>query len=138
MCDNLPSNFDISDLPVVVYKLKASIRSNPFNYKQFGRHLNIDEFLKDLNSIKCCCIKYDNSFINNHYSHIIRGNLNIVSNERLRKLISKGPKYLESKQIYFEEARELVLINSFRKYQMTKAFTRTIFQREMSCYVISK
>ena len=106
MCDNLPSNFDISDIPMVVYNLNCSIRSTLFNNKKFVLHLNIDQFLKDPNSIKCCCNKYDNSFINNHYGHIITGNLNIVNNERLRQLVSKGPKYQEPKQICFGEARE--------------------------------
>ena len=107
VCDNPPSNFYISDIPMVVYNLNPSIRSILLSYKQFVLHLNIDEFLKDPNSIKCCCCdKYDNSFINNHYGHIITGNLNIVNNERLRQLISKGPKYRELKQICFEEARE--------------------------------
>ena len=85
VCDNLPSNFDISDIPMVVYNLNPSIRSTLFNYKQFVLHLNIDEFLKDPNSIKCCCNKYDTSFMNNHYGHIITGNMNIVNNERLHE-----------------------------------------------------
>ena len=104
--DNLPSNFNISDIPMVVYNLNPSIRSTLFNYKQFVLHLNTDGFLKDPNSIKCCCNKYDNSFINNNCGHVITGNLNIVNKERLRQLIAKGPKYREPKQICFEEARE--------------------------------
>ena len=91
---------------MVVYNLNCSIRSTLFNNKKFVLHLNIDQFLKDPNSIKCCCNKYDNSFINNHYGHIIMGNLNIVNDERLRQLVSKGPKYQEPKQICFGEARE--------------------------------
>ena len=63
MCDNLPFNFDISDILMVVYNLILSIRSTLFNYKQFVLHLNIGKFLKDSNSIKCCCNKYDHSFI---------------------------------------------------------------------------
>ena len=47
LCDNLPSNFDIFDIPMVVHNLNASIRSTLFNYKQFVLHLKIDEFLKD-------------------------------------------------------------------------------------------
>ena len=66
VCDNPPSNFYISDIPMVVYNLNPSIRSILLSYKQFVLHLNIDEFLKDPTSIKCCCNKYDNSFINNH------------------------------------------------------------------------
>ena len=106
VCDNRPSNFNISDIPMVVYNLNPSIRSNLFNYKQFVLHFNTDEFLKDPNSIKCCCNKYDDFFINNNYDHIIRGNLNIVNNGRLRQLISKGRKCREPKQICFDEARE--------------------------------
>ena len=30
MCDNLPSNFDISDIPIVVYNLNPSIRVTLF------------------------------------------------------------------------------------------------------------
>ena len=105
VCDNLPSNFDISDIPMVVYDLNPSIRLILFNYKPFVFHLNIDEFLKDPTSFKCCCNKYDNPFINNHYDHIT-GTRDIVNNERLRQLIFKGPKYQEPKQICFEEARE--------------------------------
>ena len=75
VCDNLLSNFDISDIPMVVYNLNPSNRWTLFNYKQLVLHLSIDEFLIDPNSIKCCCNKYDHSFINNHYGHIITGNL---------------------------------------------------------------
>ena len=106
VCDNFPSNLDVSDMLMVVYNLNASIRSTLFNYKQFILHVNIDEFVKDPNSIKCSCNKNDNSFINNCYGHIITGNLNTVNNEQLRQLISKGPKYREPKPICFQEARE--------------------------------
>ena len=57
VCDNLSSNLDIFDIPMVVYNLNFSIRSTLFNYKQFVLHLNTDEFLKDSNSIECFCKK---------------------------------------------------------------------------------
>ena len=89
-------------MPEFELAFEQSIKQLWPNYK----HLNIDEFLKDPSSVKCCSNKYDNSFINNNYGHIITGNLNIVNNKRLHQLISKGPKYREPKQICFEEARE--------------------------------
>ena len=89
-------------MPEFALAFEQSIKQLWPNYK----HLNIDEFLKDLSSVKCCRNKYDNSFINNTYGHIITGNLNIVNNKRLHQLISKGPKYREPRQICFEEARE--------------------------------
>ena len=36
----------------------------------------------------------------------MRGFMSIANNERLRQLISKGPKYRDPKQICFREARE--------------------------------
>ena len=35
VCDNLPPNFNISDIPMVVYNLHPSIWSTLFNYKKF-------------------------------------------------------------------------------------------------------
>ena len=53
VCNNLPSNFDISNILMVVYNLNPSITMTLFNYKQFVLHVDIDEFLKYPNSIKC-------------------------------------------------------------------------------------
>ena len=53
----------------------------------------IDEFLKDQTSIKYYYNKYNNSFINNHYQHVIIGHFNIANNERFCQLISKGSSY---------------------------------------------
>ena len=91
---------------MVVYNQNPSIRSTLFNYRQLVLRLNIDQFLQNPISIKCCFNKYDNSFINNDYGDTITRNLNIVNNERLPYVIFKGPKYREPKQICFEEARE--------------------------------
>ena len=57
MCNNLPSNFEISDIHMIVYNPIPSTKSTLFNYKQFVLPLNFDEFLKDPNSVKCCCNK---------------------------------------------------------------------------------
>ena len=39
VCDNLPSNLDVFDIPMVVYILILSIASTLFNYKQFVLYL---------------------------------------------------------------------------------------------------
>ena len=67
---------------------------------------------KGLKSIKYWCNQYNNFFVNNHYSHVIIGGLNIIINKlinkiiKLHQLIFKGPKYWQHKQINFEGARE--------------------------------
>ena len=124
---------------MVVYNQNHSIRPTLFNYKQLVLHLNIDQFLQNPNSIKCCFNKYDNSFINNDYGDIITRNLNIVKNERLPYVIFKGPKYREPKQICFEEAREEMQsgIDQFIEYQTTKTSTRTFFQNRKAMFMSS-
>ena len=128
--DHLPSNFNISGIPMVFYNLNPSIRSTLFNYKQFVLHLNIDEFLKDPNSIKCCWNKYDNSFTNNHYGHIITGNLILLI---MRGFINSFPKAQsienQNKFVFRKLMKKykLVFINSLSKYQMSKPSIRSIF-----------
>ena len=71
MRNALPSNFDVSDISIMVYDLNPPNLSNLFHYKQFALHLNIDEFLKDPNLIKCCCNNDNTCFKNNNYGHIV-------------------------------------------------------------------
>ena len=106
---------------MVVYNLNPFIRSTLFNYKQFALHLNINEFLEDPNSIKCCCNKY-NSFINNHYGHIITKNLNIVNNERLVNSYPKAQSIENQNKFVLRKLVKKykpVLSNSLGEYQMT-------------------
>ena len=46
--------------------------------------------------------------MNNDRKHILTGNLQIIKNNKLRKLFSKGPKYREPAKINFETARETI------------------------------
>ena len=101
----------LSDVLLVGNNLNPQIRSILFNYKQYVVRLNIDEFFKNPHSIKRWCKKYNNFFINNHKSHIIKGNLNNVCNERFSRFPSKTPKHWEPKQINFEESLEEMQIS---------------------------
>ena len=81
---------------MVACNLNPSIRSHLLNYKQFILQINISEFLKEPDSVKCCCNKYSNNFVKNYYGHTITGDFNIVTNEKTGELIFKGSKYRES------------------------------------------
>ena len=48
-------------------------------------------------------------FTNQHHNHIITGNLDIVTDPRLRHLISKGPKYRENNQFSCIKAKEEIM-----------------------------
>ena len=60
------------DIPMVVYILTPSIRSDILNYKCFVSNFNIDEFHKNPN-----CIhepRFNPKLIDGHHGHIVIGN----------------------------------------------------------------
>ena len=92
VCNALPHSLS-KNIPTTVYQLSETTRSRLFNYKKFVQSLDIDTFISDNSILPCEC---DHSpFTNADHRHIVSGDLNIVSNTKLRNIISKGPKYRE-------------------------------------------
>ena len=96
-----------NDSPVVVYELTDSIHSKLFNYKKFVQSLDVDTFLTDNSILPCEC--HQSPFLNHDHNHIITGNLEIISDSKLRNLIAKGPKFREAGQFSYETAKEEIL-----------------------------
>ena len=105
---NTPHLMEVEDIPMVVYSLTDSIRSSIFNYKQFVKHLDFDLFSRDQSTIVCYCKKVDKKFIDNSCNHVLTGDLSIIRNNKLRKLICKGPKYREPEKINWAEAKNII------------------------------
>ena len=74
--------------PTVIYKLSPTIRSNLFNYKKFVNELDLNKFVKDMDSIPCNCA--NSPFIDNFHGHIVIGNLEIIPNPELKAIFLKG------------------------------------------------
>ena len=96
-----------NDTPVVVYELSETIHSKIFNYKKFVQSMDVDAFLSDETILPCEC--HTSSFCDQDHKHVITGNLDLVTDLKLRNLISKGPKYREPVQFSCEKATEEVL-----------------------------
>ena len=98
------------DIPMVVYKLTPSIRSDIFNYKSFVSNFNIDEFHNNPNCIPCFCHEpgFNPTLIDGQHGHIVTGELKIIKNIKLHNLISKGPKYREPVKVDFDCARACI------------------------------
>ena len=95
--DNLVSSF----LPALIrtkLPLKVFYRYNPpisrklLNYSTFLKNLSKDEIC---NILKQDCSCSSSEYTCNHYKHIITGNLDFISNVKLRNLMSFGTKYRE-------------------------------------------
>ena len=95
------------DNPMVVYELTQSIHSKLFNYKKFVQSIDVDSFISDSTTLPCTC--HSSPFRDEHHDHIITGNLEIVADAKLRKLISKGPKYREPVHFSCNNAKTEIL-----------------------------
>ena len=89
--------------PIITYKLSSTIRNKIFNYKDTVNSIYFDDEISfALNTDPCQCSK--SPFIDSHHKHVITGDLRIVENAKLRKLLTKGPNYREPRSINFNKA----------------------------------
>jgi chromosome condensin MukBEF complex kleisin-like MukF subunit len=106
---NIPDLMEVLDIPMIVHCLKPSIQSRVLNYKKFVKNLDLKSFCRSQKSISCHCREYNISFVDPNAKHVLTGDLNIIKNNKLRKLLSKGPKYREPVKIDWMEARFFLL-----------------------------
>ena len=97
-------NFEV---PTIVYTLDKSIGSKIFNFNSFTTSLDVQAFVNDPTTLPCNC---ENSpFKDDYHDHIITGDLRIIENNKLRKLMTKGPKFRENKDLDFDTARSKII-----------------------------
>ena len=88
---------------VINHKLTNTIRIKILNYKDTVNLKYVeDEIYFNLNIDSCEC--EDSPFIHHHHEYIITGDLRIVGNSRLRKLLTKAPNYGEPSSTNFNKA----------------------------------
>ena len=85
--DKVPENFKHRDVPTVVYKRSPTIARKIFNYKQTVLSIP-DNFTELKNECKC----HTSRFCDPVHGHVVTGDLRIISNNKLRSLLTKGPK----------------------------------------------
>jgi len=89
--------------PMVSYRLGPTIRNKIFNYKDTVNSIRVDEEVSfSTDTERCTCA--NSQFSDPHHGHIITGDLRVVENDRLRKLLTKGPNFREPKTINFQKA----------------------------------
>lgn len=73
-----------------------------FNINNFVNNFDVKAFLDDTLPSYCTGCR----FVDKDHNHVIRGNLKIIENNKLRKPFCEGPKYCE---------KELLIIKKFWK-----------------------
>ena len=101
----LPSTFQQEESPSIVYTLSNTIRNDLFNYKDTVNSIHTNDNQTHATGITTCDC-HNSQFVNEHHQHVVTGDLRIIRNQKLRKLISKGPNYREPKTINWKKCRD--------------------------------
>ena len=84
---SIPAYFQNSEPPIICYKYNKPIRITLFNFNKLVSDLDIHANTPESRHSK------DSKFIYPATGHIMTGNLKIISDSRIRYIVSKGPKY---------------------------------------------
>ena len=101
----VPIYFQEQDPPLVSYKYTNNISRSVFNYNQTLRNINLDDYHNASSSCDC----ESSTFLYEPHGHVITGDLRIVRNRKLRRLLEKGPKYREQNVIDWKLNKKILL-----------------------------
>ena len=71
-----------------------------FNYKHVVANLETDKWNADTHHCDCSNAK----FCDPNHGHLVTGDLNFVTNDELRLLLTKGPTYREANDVDWKKA----------------------------------
>ena len=100
---SLPTHFNKTEQISTVYILTKTIQSKIFNHKEFIKTLDTNDILDNMNNLPCNCTT--SPFTDPNHGHIVTGHIHIAQNNKLRKLLCKGPKYREPVSINFSNCK---------------------------------
>ena len=82
---SLPSSSVKFPIPMITYKLTPPASTKFFNFNKFVNNLDLDLFLTNPDSLPCKC--NNSPFADRYHKHIVTGDLRIIKNNALRKLL---------------------------------------------------
>ena len=91
-----------------------TVASKLFNYSSAVKEFDSNLFFNG--GYSCDCESSD--FIYQPCKHVLTGNLDIIPNEKLREIFSKGPKYREPRTINFQ-ADLRIIFDALEEYVIT-------------------
>ena len=99
----LPQEIQQKDPPSIVFSLGKTIRSKIFNYKQTVESIDTKDLVTYGTGIVQCDCHNNQNFVDGHHGHVLTGDLRIIPNSKLRKLICKGPNFREARSINWDK-----------------------------------
>ena len=101
----VPIYFQEQDPPLVCCKYTNNISRSVFNYNQTHRNINLDDYRHASSSCDC----ESSTFRYAPNGHVITGDLRIVRNRTLKRLLEKGPKYREQNIIDWHLNKKILI-----------------------------
>ena len=90
--------------PMIVFNYTKPVRSEILNHRQTVQDSDFDSWRSDEGTCNC----HQSVYKDPNHDHVITGNLNIISNLKLKRLLSKGPGYREPRTLNFDVAGNTV------------------------------
>ena len=84
---HIPKYFNNSESPMICYKYNKPVRNILFNYNQL-----VSDFEVESNTPSSCNCS-DSKYCYQPAGHIITGNFDLIHDQQLKRVFSKGPKY---------------------------------------------
>jgi hypothetical protein len=101
----IPPYFKNQSVLIVAYSYTNSIGHKIFNYKEALQDIKIEEY--PMNPLTCDCSHSPYQY--NSSGHLITGDLNIIQDESLRKVISHGPIFREPQHINWKHNFKMIM-----------------------------
>ena len=106
----LPENLrNEENLPVITFCLDQPIRNKILNYKEtvssikFTLENNV-HVVENLPECEC----HLSEFLDEHHEHVVTGDLRFITNDKLRKLLTKGPNFREPKTVNYNRCYTVI------------------------------
>ena len=99
----LHDKLKIDEPPSVVYSLGKTIRNKILNYKKAVSSIDTNYDIE-------CDSQQHKDFVNENHGHVLTGDLRIITNSKLRKLVRKGPNFRDAMSINWNKCKREIEI----------------------------
>ena len=103
-----------------MYTLEGTIRNKIFNYKQTVTDIDTNDPVTYGTGLESCDCE-SSEFCDPHHGHILTGDLRVIYNQKLRKLVARGPNFREPRMINWGHCK--IEMKSGLDTYMTKVYT---------------
>ena len=102
--DKIPAYFKDKEPPIISYQYTNTVANKLFNFSSTLSNLDITNYLSNPQHCQCNTSK----FRYEPHGHLITGDLMVIENVKLRKLVAKGPKYREPNKINWQSTKTMI------------------------------